>query len=399
MGQRGRKASVRYYASRGAYFTHFEGRQIKLAEGPDDAPKGPTYLAALREFGELMSVETADTADQENTVRVVVDLYGQHLERNGQDRTLEILLQTCTSAVEEFGDKNFGELKPIHVSSWLAKMAKPRDHTHKTKIGGQAKTRKVKWGATYQNMALRTLVAAFNWAKGQGIITAHCLQNPKAVVVRGRKRSRGQEAYVSPETWKKLIGRIGATNYAFADLLRFLHGTGCRPSEAYHVEARYYRPAERCVIYPGHPRPDDFAWKNARRSGKDRVIFLSRELVEIVEKRIAEHPEGPIFRSRHNDRWYQEAVSVNLRWYAKKLDIKPAPTAYSLRHTFATDWLLNGGSIKVLADLLGTSVSMLERHYSHLMVDKDRMHSILESVMKDRESVKEPQPRPRRARA
>ncbi len=30
---------------------------------------------------------------------------------------------------------------------------------------------------------------------------------------------------------------------------------------------------------------------------------------------------------------------------------------------------------------------MLERHYAHLMVDKARMHSIMESVMKDRDSV------------
>ena len=74
-------------------------------------------------------------------------------------------------------------LKPVHVSGWLAKMAKP--HAGKRK-------KSVKWGPTYQNMALRTLVAAFNWAKVQESISAHCLQNSKAVVVRGRKRSRGQ---------------------------------------------------------------------------------------------------------------------------------------------------------------------------------------------------------------
>ena len=385
----GRRSGIRYFESKGGYFTNFEGSRYRLASGPDDAPKGPTYLAALEEFRKLMQVSTADTADQKNTVRVVVDLYGQHLERNGQDRTLEILVQTCTSAVEQFGDKTFGQLKPVHVTNWLAKMAKPR---------ATKKHKSVKWGPTYQQMALRTLVAAFNWAKGQGIISGHCLQNPKAVVVRGRKRSRGQEAYISPEVWKKLIDRVGATNHAFADLLRFLRGTGCRPSEAYHVEARYYRPAERCVVYPGHPGPDDFAWKNARKSGKDRVIFLTDDLAAIVERRIAEHPEGPIFRSRHNRRWCQEAVSVNLRWYARRLGIKPAPTAYGFRHAFATDFLLSGCSIKVLADLIGTSVSMIERHYGHLMVDKDRMRSILETAMRDRDLVREePKPRARRA--
>lgn len=368
----GRKASVRYYASKGGYFTTFEGQRYRLADGPDDAPKGPTYLAALRAFGELMQVNTADTADQANTVRVVVDLYGQHLERNGQARSLEILLQTCTSAVEQFGDKTFAQLKPVHVTNWLARMAKPRD----TK-----KHKGVKWGPTYQNIALRTLVAAFNWARGQGLISGHCLQNPKAVVVRGRKRSRGQEAYIGHAIWKTLIGRVGATNHAFADMLRFLHGTGCRPSEAYHVEARYYRPGERCVVYPGHPGTADFAWKNARKSGKDRVIFLTDELAEIVERRVKEHPTGPVFQSRHGRRWCQEAVSVNLRWYAKRLGITPAPTAYGFRHTYATNWLLSGGSIKVLADLIGTSVSMIERHYGHIMADKDRVRAMMVSVM------------------
>lgn len=372
-----RKPSIRYYESKNGYFTNFEGTRFRLADGPDDSPKGPNYLAALKRFGEIMQVQAADTADQANTVRVVVDLYGQHLERNGQDRTLEILLQTCTSAVAEFGGKTFAQLKPVHVTNWLAKMAKPRD---------TEKRKGVKWGPTYQNIALRTLVAAFNWAKGQGLISAHCLENPKAVVVHNRKRSRGQEAYISPAVWKKLVDRIGATNDRFADLLRFVRGTGCRPSEAYHVEARYYRPGERCVVYPGHPGPDDFAWKNARRSGRDRVIFLSPELAAMVERRIKEHPTGPVFRSRHKGRWCQEAVSVNLRWYAKKLGISPAPTLYGFRHSYATDWLLAGGSIKVLADLIGTSVSMIERHYGHLMVDKGRMHSIMETVMAGRDS-------------
>lgn len=377
---KGRKASVRYYASKGGYFTHFEGKNIRLATGPDDAPKGKTYLAALARFQELMQVSSADTADQGNTVRTVVDLYGQHLERNGQDRSLEIVLQTCTSAVAEFGDKTFHELKPVHVTGWLAKMAKPR---------ATKKFKSVKWGPTYQNIALQTLVAAFNWGKGQGLISGHCLQNSKAVTIRGRKRSRGQEAYIPPATWATLIGRVGATNFGFADILRFLHGTGCRPGEAYNVEARYYHRADRCVVYPGQPGPDDYAWKNARRTGKDRVIFLNDELAAMVEARIALHPEGPVFRTSRRSMWVQEAMSVNLRWYAKKLGITPAPTAYGFHHTYATDWLLAGGSIKVLADLIGTSVSMIERHYGHLMVDKERVRSIMAAVMKGRGSAGE----------
>ena len=62
-------------------------------------------------------------------------------------------------------------------------MAKPRAHTplkkgERGKNAERSKVRQVKWGPTYQNNALRTLVAALNWAKGQEIISAHCLENP-----------------------------------------------------------------------------------------------------------------------------------------------------------------------------------------------------------------------------
>ena len=41
-------------------------------------------------------------------------------------------------------------------------------------------------------------------------------------------------------------------------------------------------------------------------------------------------------------------------------------TLYSLRHTYATNELLSGTDIHTLAKQMGTSVLMLERHYSKL---------------------------------
>jgi integrase len=43
-----------------------------------------------------------------------------------------------------------------------------------------------------------------------------------------------------------------------------------------------------------------------------------------------------------------------------------ARTLYSLRHTYATTELLSGTDIHTLARQMGTSVHMLERHYSKL---------------------------------
>ena len=41
-------------------------------------------------------------------------------------------------------------------------------------------------------------------------------------------------------------------------------------------------------------------------------------------------------------------------------------TLYSLRHTYATNELLAGTDIHTLAKQMGTSVAMLEAHYSKL---------------------------------
>ena len=41
-------------------------------------------------------------------------------------------------------------------------------------------------------------------------------------------------------------------------------------------------------------------------------------------------------------------------------------TLYSLRHTYASNELLNGTEIHTLVRQIGTSVAMLERHYSKL---------------------------------
>ena len=88
-----------------------------------------------------MQLANADTADQQNTVATVCDIYGQHLERQGKKASLRILLDTCTSGMEEFGTKTMAEFKPIHVTDWLAKMALPRK---------DSRGRMGKCGKTYQ---------------------------------------------------------------------------------------------------------------------------------------------------------------------------------------------------------------------------------------------------------
>ena len=82
-------------------------------------------------------------------------------------------------------------------------------------------------------------------------------------------------------------------------------------------------------------------------------------------------PESPVFRLSDG------TVSQNLRKTFKRLMIDTGlltcprtgqnRTLYSFRHTYATFALLNDGmDIHTLAIQMGTSIAMIERHYSHL---------------------------------
>src|SRR4051794_32299872 len=131
---RGRKASVRYYESRGGYYTHFQGTQEKLAEGPDDAPAGPTYLAALSKFKEMMEVSRVDTAGDTNLVVTVLDRYGTYLKDQGRGSSLRIFKASCESAVEEFGNVRVCDLKVMHVQQWLDRMGKDRGRSRGNRV-------------------------------------------------------------------------------------------------------------------------------------------------------------------------------------------------------------------------------------------------------------------------
>lgn len=129
--------------------------------------------------------------------------------------------------------------------------------------------------------------------------------------------------------------------------------TGCRPGEAPHAEARHSDKENQLVRFRWDARPPDYVHKTARRTRKDRVIYLTPELASMVGRLAEKFPSGPLFRSRFGNQWTNAAVYQGLKRVRERLKLTGPMIAYSYRHTFATRWLLDGGSIKMLAELLG----------------------------------------------
>jgi integrase len=358
-----RTPSVRYFDSRGAYYTQYRGQQHCLACGPKDEPDGPTYKAAVLKFSEIMHCSEADRASDNNLVRTVLEQYARHLKNQGRLSSLRMFHTAMKPAAGEFGDLKVKELKPYHVQTWLDKMGTER---------GKYRGRSLSWGCTMKRLAYVKLCRAFNWARKVGLVTRNPI-TPGAVEV-PRPASRGRDYVLKPGEHEQIMGK--APTY-FADLLAFLEATGCRPGEAYHATARHYDRSQGAIVYRHDAQAPDFVHKTARRTGKDRVILLTPEAVALVERLCTLHPDGPLLRNRDGRRWKDNAVGTALRRIRARLQLPGKMIAYSYRHSFATAFLLAGGSIKVLAELMGNSVTMIERHYGHLDADRATLRGIL----------------------
>ena len=354
-----RQSTIRYFKSRGAYYTQYRGKQHCLATGPKDEPDGPNYRRAQEEFAKLVIMPETETTNDDVTVSTLVSRYKHHLERHGRARSKDMISHRLDSALEHFGNLRIRDLKPFHVQRWLDAMRESR---------GQHKGRDKRWGDTMTNTAAERLVGVFRWAVKQGMITRNPVAMSSLTVPDARRRSRD---FVLPTGEHEAL--VSESNPKLARLLQFLHGTGCRPGEAYNASAKHYDPVRKAIVFRWDAQAPDYVHKTARKTKKDRVIYLTDELNEMVASLAKKHPTGVLFRNKLNKAWGNGSVHQALKRVRDRLKLEGKMIAYSYRHTFATRWLLAGLSIKILADLMGNSVQMIERHYGHLDAEPEIM--------------------------
>jgi integrase len=365
-----RRASVRYWPSREAYCCWFKGHQHTLAEGPDDFPDGPTYQAALDAFKALTALGSAESAGDKNTCRVVCEMYLRHISTRRKEGTLKVRQRFYGPFTDELGETEVRALTHHSVYSWLDTMRQWRKHP---KTG-----RLTRWTNSSVRNACTSLQAAFNWASRTGLIT----KNPLVGLESPAPRSRGREALLgkNPEERRANHERIlaKATKY-FRPLVIVLEATGCRPSEIANATAADFDLDIRAIVYPADDKRNEgeFSHKTAGK-GKDRIILLSGQALELVKQAAREHPRGPLFLTRRKAPWTERDIAKSFRDLRVKIGMSHL-TAYSYRHTFATAWLEQGRSVDILAELLGNSPIVIRKHYSHLLGDRQNLRQQMDA--------------------
>ncbi len=349
-----RKPQIRYWQRKGGgYFTTRQGKQVELALGPDDFPDGPTYRRAMAAW---LSLGEASAAPDQLLVRALFALYRSHLERNASNDFALRNFRAYTKSFEAMhGHLAASALLPKHVTSWLDS--------------------KATWNGTTRVTALSKLTLALNWGAKEGHLQANPLHG-RLTLPEGKPR--GAEAVMS-DTLMDLL-EANARTEGTRLFLRLLRLTGARPSEIANFAEKHVQ-FDR-IVFPHSPPAGEWRHKTGRKTKRDRVIYLPEELVLPVHDRIRPRDKGPVMRSPRGKMFSPKniwrvwnrvlarpAVVAHLEQHGIK---RESVTPYSYRHTFISRWVASGRSIKVCADICGTSVAMIEKHYAH--PDGDAIH-------------------------
>jgi len=99
-----------------------------------------------------------------------------------------------------------------------------------------------------------------------------------------------------------------------------------------------------------------------------RDVVLSQEATDFLA-RISEgkQPDDLLFPNEDGGEWTKSLHSRPMAKAVKAAGLTEHVTIYCLRHTYASQTILNRMNLALLAENMGTSIAMLEKHYSHFI--------------------------------
>ena len=177
---------------------------------------------------------------------------------------------------------------------------------------------------------------------------------------------------LSREELERLFHAVDQTrNSALRDLaiLETLYSTGLRVSELASLNRDQVDLKRREFMVRG-------------KGSKPRLVFLSKRAAERIEDYIKQRADNlnPLFLNNlkseilDDDKRRLSTVSIEslVRKYSRKAGIIKKVTPHTLRHSYATELLINGADIRSVQELLGHSSITTTQIYTHVTDKKLR---------------------------
>lgn len=106
------------------------------------------------------------------------------------------------------------------------------------------------------------------------------------------------------------------------------------------------------------------------KNGNPRQLTVPPVIAEFFAEQVKDKlPAAPIFARANGEMWNKDAWKYPIKEAVIAAGLPYAASAYTLRHCVITDLIRAGLPILTVAQLSGTSVAMIEKHYGHLVRD------------------------------
>jgi len=343
----GRLSAPWKWEARNGWYAWISGRRVRLCPIKDGVTRARKKLAEL---------QNAALGPDPAAIPLVAELvfeYFANIIRKEQSGEMAVgakanAVQRLRGFVERWGDLPSNEIRTHHVEAWL--------------------NSRTTWGPTMRHDGAGAVKAMFSWALTQGRIDANPIASLKKPSPKRQRDRIPTTATVDATLDAVLIPGL-------RDILIFIFETGCRPKEARDLEAKHIDFVGGVVSLDKH--------KTAKKTHKNRTIYLTPVAIEIARRSCEATPKGPIFRNSRGGPWTACSLSEAVSRVRKRTGADASMVAYGLRHLFITDGAAKGISGPILAELAGHSDLKTLATYNHV---SERHESLKDAVVKIRES-------------
>ena len=311
-----------------------KARELYLAGKTNGAPAPGrlTVKAACERYVEFLKAERKTGKDIEQRLR-------KHVYPDNEGQRAALLK-------DSLGDRLVAELTTGELEAWKRGLVRKGADAE-----GERRSKDT------ANRILSALRAALNQAfrdEKNGIATDVAWRRVKPFKDVGRAR----QVHLDAEQSRRLIN---CCEGAFRRLVTAALLTGARP------------PHELCTLRVRDFRPDLATLSVVDGKTGPRDIVLTEEAIGFFrEISVGRAPDALLLPKDDGSAWGKSHHIRPMRKAVSKAKLTKDCTIYSLRHTWASQSILAGMNLKLLAENMGTSIRMLEDHYGKFIAASRR---------------------------
>lgn len=285
------------------------------------------------------------------TVKQACESYVEHVRADKGDAKADDIKARFTRRVyeEKLGRIELPKLTEKHVGAWRKALAKVPVLVNPHAENPTERER----SPSSVNRDMTALRAALNYARSQRAVTtdmAWCYALKPIKNADGRR-----DAYLDRAQRLALIGMAPAD---VATLLRGLSLVPIRPG------------ALAALTVSSFDKRLGVLTIGKDKSGRDRKIKLPKMTAEFFDAQAkGKTPAAPLLARADGKAWDKDAWKKPIKAAALAAELPASVTAYAMRHSVITDLVTGGLDLLTVAQLSGTSVAMIEKHYGHLRAD------------------------------